>query len=780
MIARALPRKQLPKEVTSSMVSQSLYGRLEQSVREPPNKELTGKSSSYKSKLRKKPRVALIPEKTSDLVSITTFSVSPRYIYLSPSHKRILGYDPSDLLNKCPFDLIHPDDVPKLFPILQKYLASLSQSKDLPDELKLPTERLQYRIIDKCGQWHFIESTGDLLADDLILFISRDVTERVKTETDLFESCLALQTNVEERTRELTTANEALHNSERKYRDILESIEDGYYEVDLAGNMTFFNSALCRITGYSPGELLGMNNRDYTDPETARRMFEIFNRVYRTGEPSKIDDYLVIKKDGTKCTVELSTSLITGPAGNPIGFRGIARDITKRRSIEKALEESEEKYRTILQSIEDGYYEVDLAGNMVFFNDSMCRLIGYSSEELKGMNNRSYMAEETAKAVYQTFNQVYRTGEGTKALGWELLRKNGEKRYVETSVSLVRDRKEEPIGFRGIARDITEQKSLEKAKERIINHLSHELATPLSVIEAAAAIIERAVEKGDLGKIRKWAEKSRAHICRLRNLQAQVSDILNSRPVEENERSLHFIEAALNQLEELKEEPLKESAEAVRQSIVRQLKALYTMEGVGNEVILMDGFLDEVCAEAILSMRERQIEIIREFVQGISLQMDKTALKKICGGFLRNAIENTPDEGRIEIRLKQEREYVRIDFQDFGVGITPENQKWIFGGFFHTQDTQNYASKKPYSFNAGGAGADLLRAKVLSEKLNLRLEFSSARCRYLRSDEAECPGRISLCPFVKGRQHCLSSGESLFSLLLPINSAQPRPVETGS
>jgi PAS domain S-box-containing protein len=754
------------------MVMSALFDNLEPSHSTRPNHGLFEEASRHGGKLEDKSGVSLVPERTSDLVAITTFSLS-RYVYASPSHKRVLGYDPSDLLNRCPFDFIHPDDIPKLSPLLDKYVASLSKADAPHGDLKVPTERMLYRITDKWGNWRSMETTGDFLSDELIVLISRDMTERVKAENDLSESLTALQNAAEEHARELTSADEALRESERKYRTILESIEDGYYEVDLSGNMVFFNDSLCNILGYPAHELKGMNNRRYTEPETARRMFEIFNRVYRTGEPVKINDYVVVKKDGTKCVMELSTSLIRDQAGNAIGFRGIARDITERIAVRKALEESEQKYRTILESIEDGYYEVDISGNMVFFNDSMCKLVGYSSEELKGMNNRRYMAEETAKAVYQTFNQVYSTGEGTKVIGWELLRKNGEKRYVETSVSLVRDRKEEPIGFRGIARDITEQKSLEKAKERIINHLSHELATPLSVIEAAAAIIERAVEKGDLGKIRKWAEKSRGHICRLRNLQTQVSDILNSRPVEEKERSLYFIEAALSQLEELKEEPLKESAEAVRQSIVRQLKALYTMEGVRNEEILMDCFLDEVWAEAVLSMRERQIEIIREFDKGISLQMDKTALKKICGGFLRNAIENTPDEGRIEIRLKQEGEYVRMAFQDFGVGITPENQKWIFGGFFHTQDTHNYASKKPYLFNAGGAGADLLRAKVLSERLNLRLEFSSTRCRYLPSDEAECPGRISLCPFVTGREDCLSFGGSLFTLLLPLPKPGP-------
>ena len=230
-----------------------------------------------------------------------------------------------------------------------------------------------------------------------------------------------------------------MEKSEQKYRTILKSIEDGYYEVDLEGNLIFFNEALCRITGYSPEELHGMNNRDYTEPETAKKMFEVFNRIYRTGEPSKIDDYEVIKKDGAKAIVELSTALMRNPAGEAIGFRGIARDVTEREKIKRELKASEEKYRTIIETIDDGYYEVDLKGGLVFFNEGIVKILGYSPEELMGIPNRKYQTEETSRKVYQVFNEVYRTGKTAKPFDWELIRKDGEKRYVDASVSLIRD-----------------------------------------------------------------------------------------------------------------------------------------------------------------------------------------------------------------------------------------------------------------------------------------------------------------------------------------------------
>jgi PAS domain S-box-containing protein len=286
----------------------------------------------------------LISEKTSDLISVATFSLTPTYFYVSPSHESVLGYDSKDLLGKCPFDLIHPEDLKLLQPLLAHYV-DLRNRQRWPGSEKPVSEKFTYRIKDKYDNWRYLETTGDLLDENHILFVSRDVTEKRKVEEELRDIRDKLIAKLQERHEDLVKANEllqaeisvrkraegALRQSEERYRTILESIEDGYYEVDRAGNFMFFNDSLCKILGYSGEELVGLNNRQYMSEETARAVYEAYNGVYRTGKPNKIFGYEMIRKDGSIRIVEVSISLIRNAKGEHEGFRGIARDMTDRR-----------------------------------------------------------------------------------------------------------------------------------------------------------------------------------------------------------------------------------------------------------------------------------------------------------------------------------------------------------------------------------------------------------------------------------------------------------------
>ncbi len=149
-------------------------------------------------------------------------------------------------------------------------------------------------------------------------------------------------------------AEEALRLSEEKYRTILESIEDGYFEVDIAGNFTFFNEPVCKTLGYPAEELMGMNNRRFMDPAAAQRVYDEFRKVARTGEASRDFAYQVTAKDGTRRFVESSVSLRKDASGTPQGFRGVVRDVTPRKVAEESLQHNLNEFLTMVSSVSEG------------------------------------------------------------------------------------------------------------------------------------------------------------------------------------------------------------------------------------------------------------------------------------------------------------------------------------------------------------------------------------------------------------------------------------------
>jgi PAS domain S-box-containing protein len=289
--------------------------------------------------------------------------------------------------------------------------------------------------------------------------------EKKREWNELEKNILSEVVNIVSTRTDQIKAEEELRESEEKYRDIFENGSDLLYFHDLEGNFTEVNLAWRREYGYSEDDLANLNVRDII-PERYKYQFEDYlKRIKENGKDRGL--MKVMTKDGRERIFEYRNSLIYDSTG-PIGVRGSARDLTERIQAEEAVKESEEKYRTILESIEDGYYEVDITGNLTFFNDPLCKMTGYTKDELMGMNNLQYTDKETAKRLYQIFNKVYTTGKPTKGFEYEIiLNRSGIRKHVESSVSLIRDPKGQPIGFRGIIRDIDERKLAEEEKKRL-------------------------------------------------------------------------------------------------------------------------------------------------------------------------------------------------------------------------------------------------------------------------------------------------------------------------
>ena len=365
-------------------------------------------------------------------IGLTTLDHKGRFQYVNPKFIEIFGYTLEDIpTGKDWFAKAYPDPE-------YRHKVVASWKEDLGGAKATKTRSWVFTVTSKDGSKKEILFERVALTDGGDLVTCVDITER-------------------------KLAEEALRKSEERYRNILDSIQDSYSEIDLAGNFTFVNNATCRHLGYTKEELIGMNYHQYTSEENAKKMKQLYTELFRTGKPVEITEHELIGKDGTTGIYQLSASLIRNEEGNPIGFRQTSRDVTQRKKSEEALRQSEEKYRNILESMEEGYFEVDLAGNFTFVNDALCENLGHTREELIGMNNRQYTDKETAKGLFQTFNQVYRTGQPVKEYSFEIIRKDGTKRVDEVSLSLVKDPKGKPIGFRGTSRDITGRKLAEQA-----------------------------------------------------------------------------------------------------------------------------------------------------------------------------------------------------------------------------------------------------------------------------------------------------------------------------
>ena len=158
---------------------------------------------------------------------------------------------------------------------------------------------------------------------------------------------------------------------------------------------------MCRMLGYSPSEMLGMHYRAYHGRRGRKKVYEVFNRVFRTGETEKDFDYELIRKDGSRVPIEVSVSLIRDKNGRPTGFRGLSRDITARKRAEEALQQSEKKFRQIVENIRDIYFRCDLEGKLVMVSRSAMPKMGYESvDELIGRPVSSLYVDPSQREQY--------------------------------------------------------------------------------------------------------------------------------------------------------------------------------------------------------------------------------------------------------------------------------------------------------------------------------------------------------------------------------------------
>ncbi|HMK75634.1 MAG TPA: PAS domain S-box protein [Thermodesulfobacteriota bacterium] len=452
-------------------------------------------------------------------------------------------------------------------------------------------------------------------------------------------------------TRKLRQSQEALKEAEAKYRGIFEKSKDMVYITSVDQKLADVNRAGVDLFGYgSKEEMMQVNTRDaFFYPEDRERFR---NAITKEGFVKDFEVKLK-KKDGAPIDVLITAHARKDVSGNLVGYEGIIKDISDRRRMEEEVRNSEERYRAILENIEEGYYEVDLAGNFTFFNDSTCQIFGYSREELMHMKDRQYTDQETTRKLFQAFNEVHRTGKPGRGFDWGITRKDGSKRYIDTSISLRKDASGKPVGFKGIIQDITDRKRIEeqlfqaeklRAVGEMASGVAHEFNNTLAVILGNTQLLLHTAKdqesKEFLRIIEQVAKDSSQTVRRLQDF---------TRTPVSQELSRIDINAILRDSIEITKPRWKDEAQS---------------RGVGIEIV--------------------------SNLEDIPLASGNAPeLREVITNMIFNAIEAMPKGGKIEIRTFKKRRDIHIQISDTGVGIPGEVKKKIFEPFFTTKPFSN-------------------------------------------------------------------------------------------
>ena len=274
------------------------------------------------------------------------------------------------------------------------------------------------------------------------------------------------------------TLDTALRQSEERYRTILDEMEDGYHETDLAGRITFVNEAFLRICGFSAEELIGTNYSMYTSPEEAEKVYRAFNQMYKTGIPVKSLEMNIFIKNGNRRTLELYASVLRNENNHPTGFRGIIRDISERKRSEDKLRNSESKYQFLAESMADAVFTLDLNLATTYVSPSMEKMLGFTPAERMAQPVDQQLTPKSLKLVFETLvTELDREKESgtdpnrSRTVELEYYHKDGSIKHLVTYLRGIRDDEGHLTGVYGSHHDITKRKRAEEEREKLQEQL---------------------------------------------------------------------------------------------------------------------------------------------------------------------------------------------------------------------------------------------------------------------------------------------------------------------
>jgi len=622
-------------------------------------------------------------------------------------------------------------------------------------------------------------------------------------------------------------AEEALRQSERRFRTLLDFVPYPIGVFNMEGYTSYVNPGFTQVFGWTLSELEG-KKIPFVPEEVKRETFENLKRLYKEKILVRHESKRVTK-DGRILDVSIRAAVYSESDEGPSGVIAIFRDITQEKRIarvneamlhismalprypdlEDLLDYVNSDVKRLLDSegsvvilLDEEKQELFVIGAAYDATDTQKRVkeIRFSMDQLVAgrviKTGRPLIVSDTSKEQRLHEDRDRKLGYKTRNLALVPLASTGriigvlcainkkggdfvqgDIEMLEMIAGTVSLSIENARVSEELKRAYREVSSLNRAKDKVINHLSHELRTPVAVLSGSLNLITKRLVTLPDDTWKANIEMARRNLDRIRDIEYEVEDIMEGRQSRPYALLSLLLDQCADELETLVAEETGEDLVVAR--IRNRIEDIFgPKEAVPQEVNLQETVLEQL-KQLKSQFAHREVEIITQLEPVPPIYIPPEVLQKVIKGLIKNAVESTPDEGKIELAVQKKGEGALLVVHDYGVGIPEEAQRRIFEGFFTTQDTLAYSSKRPFDFNAGGKGADLLRMKIFSERYNFQIDMASTQCRFLTQETEACPGRISRCPFCSHGGDCHRSGGTLFSLYFPPAPKQMRAGKKG-
>jgi PAS domain S-box-containing protein len=601
-----------------------------------------------------------------------------------------------------------------------------------------------------------------------------DITDRKLFENQLEADREYCERLLQERSSELIRINEELRTSEGKYRNIFENAVEGIFQTTPDGRILSANPALARMFGCkNPHELMAsvsnIGNDIYVDPDRRRDLMRILEK---DGVAHNFE-FEAKRHDGVHKWASINVRAIKDQEGRILYLEGTMEDITDRKEIEKKLLESEERYRTAIESSNDGVV-ITRIDQHLYVNRRYVEMFGYEkAEELIGKSLAFTVHPDDLVRVNDLSRRRQKGEIVSSNYEFKARKKDGSSFYAEASVArIVYQGKPASLAY---IRDITERRHAEEEmlrirkeyeqlgiiRTRVIDRLAHEIRTPIAIIQGNVKCLKKRIGDHSLSKNIDSLERNVERLSRVSWDAHRTFD------------ACRFVEA-IDLSEEIgwftkRIEFIEEIPSQVRSQLntLREWLSQYLLNNEGSTQARKIYPEIRQIVSNVKCQAMRELYFHHEGDDELQIAIDKVVLNEIMDALLKNAVENTPDGGAISVFFEKKNGGAEIRVTDTGVGITEEGQRYLFSGFHVAQEPAFYSSGKPFMFGAGGKGLDLLRIRLYGRLYGFRISVRSGRCPYLPQDRDRCPGSIKLCVHCSSPSDCHVNGGTTFSLTFP-------------